>query len=384
MKRIFSPAPVRQAFDWADQWTLARSVRELPLEDVVGYTLAEDLQADGDIPPQPHCARDGFALQAGETLGAGDYNPLPLRLVSAASMGPGTAVRVSAGDPLPTGADAVLTPEQGDVRDSFLDVASSLAPGEGVIQCGEACRRGERLLHAGRRLRPQDLAWVALAGHDRLKVLGKPRVQLCLAGRFERDADGPMLMSLVKRDGGDLTGIDRVSTHEDLVRTLTRTEVDLILLAGGSGYGFHDQAVQALQACGRVELDGVTIHPGGGLVLGEVAGKAVLLLPGAPLSCLCAYDLLGARLLRRLAGLPGILPYRRQSFTLSRKLVSRIGQMELARIRIDGEHAEPLVVADDRLLASSVRADGFVLVAENSEGYAQGSGVEVHLYDEYD
>lgn len=384
MKRIFSPAPARQAFDWVDHRSLAPAVRELSLERATGFRLAEDLKADDDMPPRAMCARDGYAVLAADTLGAGDYSPLPLHLVSSDGMGPGSAVQVSAGDALPRGADAVLSPEQGDVRERFLDVAASLAQGEGVIRGGEECRQGEVLIPAGRRLRPQDLARLALAGHTFIKVLIKPRVHLCLAGRYTRDADGPMLAALVTRDGGDLVGMDRATVDQDLVRTLSRANAELILVAGGRGYGILDRAVEALHECGRVELDGVTIHPGGGLVLGEVAGTPVLLLPGAPLACLCAYDLFGARLLRRLAGRPGSLPYRRREITLSRKLVSRIGQMELARMRIDGDCAEPLAVADDRLLASGVRADGFALLAENSEGLAKGSRVEVYLYDDYD
>jgi len=193
-----------------------------------------------------------------------------------------------------------------------------------------------------------------------------------------------MLTALVKRDGGEPVTMKRASTREDLQGSLSRVEADLILLVGGSGYGVDDYAVAALQACGEVQIDGVTLHPGGGLVLGEVNGRPVLVLPGAPLACLCAYDLVAARLLRRLAGRPEPLPYRRKYFTLSRKLVSRIGQMEVARMRVDGEHAAPIAVADDRLLASSVRADGFVLLTENSEGHGEGSQVEVHLYNEYD
>lgn len=385
MKRIFSPAPARQAFDWADRWSLTPPLRTLPLDQAVGHRLAADLVADTDIPPQALCARDGYALLAADAIGAGDYNPLPLRLVSAEQgVLAGSAVRVSAGDPLPSGADAVLGPEQGDLRERFLDVAASLAPGEGTVRQGEECRAGELLIGTGRRLRPQDLARLALAGHERIEVVGKPRVLIVLAGRFARDADGPMLAAMVRRDGGDAVGIERAVSREALTRSLTGAAADIVLVAGGSGYGAEDLAVEALHGCGQVALDGVTLHPGGGLVLGEAAGRPVLLLPGAPLACLCAYDLVAARLLRRLAGRPGILPYCRRELTLSRKLVSRIGLLELARMRVDGDYAEPLAVADDRLLASSVRADGFVLLAENSEGHAEGSRVEVWLYDEYD
>jgi molybdopterin molybdotransferase len=383
MTRIFSPASVQQAFDWTDLWSITPAIQERSLHQAVGYVLAQQLEADADIPPQALCARDGYAVQAADTLGAGDYNPLPLRLLSTDdTVIAGCTVQVSTGDRLPGGADAVLSLEQADVRNTFLDVAGSLAPGDGVVQVGEECARGEVLLSAGRRLRPQDLARLALAGFNQVKVLRKPRVHLILAGRFGRDADGPMLTALVARDGGDLIDVEKTSSYKELVHKLVHSDADLILVAGGTGYAASDQSVQALQDCGEVQLDGVTIHPGGGLVLGRITTKPVLLLPGAPLACLCAYDLIAARLLRHLAGRPGNQCYRSKTFTLSRKLVSRIGQLELARVKIDGEQVEALAVSDDRLLASSVRADGFVLLAENSEGYASGSEVVVYLYDE--
>ncbi len=374
-----------EAFDWADRWNPLPNPGERPLSQAAGFRLAREWVADADFPAQARCAREGYALCAADTLGAGDYAPLPLRLLEAAQgVGAGSAARVSTGDVLPAGADAVLSLEQADERGNLLDVAGSLAAGEGVVQPGEEWRRGERLLPSGHRLRPQDLARLAMAGVTRVPVQAGPRVRLCLAGRFEQDADGPMLSALIGRDGGELLPVRRAAAQEPLADALMEAGADLILVAGGTGFGSGDRAMEALQACGRVDLDGIALHPGGGLVLGEAGGRPVVLLPGAPLACLCAYDLVAARLLRRLAGRPGPLPYRRRTLILSRKLVSRIGRMEVARMRVGGDHAEPLAVADDRLLASSVRADGFVLLAENSEGFAEGSRVEVHLYDDYD
>ena len=133
-----------------------------------------------------------------------------------------------------------------------------------------------------------------------------------------------------------------------------------------------------------MQLDGVAIHPCGGVVLGESDSRPVLLLPGQPLACLCAYDLIGARLVRRLAGRPSTFSYRRQALTLGRKVVSRIGRLELARLRITADRAEPIAVADDHTLATATEADGFLLVPEQSEGYPAGSRVEAYLYDEYD
>lgn len=383
MKRTFSPAPSQLAFDWVDRCSISPQVQLLPLALAAGRILAQDIPCTKDIPPQAQCARDGFALRAADTLGAGDYNPLPLSLLNTAdSVVPGSAIQVTSGDPLPSAADAVLPLDQAEVRKNRLDVSCSLAAGDGVIQQGEECRQQDILLPGARCLRPQDLALLATAGISQLSVTGQPRVQLLMAGYYKQDANGPLLSALIQRDGGHLVSSSQTSSAQQLEEALSPSDADLILISGGSGYAANDYAVQVLQQMGVVELDGVSIHPGGSVVLGKIAQRPVIVLPGSSLGCLSAYDLLVARLLRRMACKPGQLPYRSQLYTLSRKLVSRIGLFELARMRVDGNYTQPLAVADERLLSSSIHAHGFVLLPESSEGYAQGSQVEVYLYDE--
>jgi molybdopterin molybdotransferase len=78
------------------------------------------------------------------------------------------------------------------------------------------------------------------------------------------------------------------------------------------------------------------------------------------------------------------MPYRQRRLRLSRKVVSSIGRLELARVRASGDGAQPIATAEGRILATAVRADGFLLVPEHSEGYPAGTMVDVYLYDEYD
>ena len=385
MRRTFEPRPSQEAFDWADRWPLPQGTEQIPLAEAAGRVLAQDLAAPVDIPREPRSARDGYALRAAETLGAGDYNPLPLRLSPAAlPLERGRAAWVADGDPLPPGADAVLTMEQGEARGGVLEVGAALACGDGVVGAGEECAAGGPLLRAGRRLRPQDLARLALAGVTEVPVRRRPRVSIILAGHFDADADGPLLAALVRRDGGQVTEVLAVSDETALIGVLQQPHADLILVAGGTGHGPQDAAVGALERCGSLHLDGVAIHPGGGIVLGQSASRPVILLPGAPLACLCAYDLVAARALRRMSGRPGHLPYRRRVLTLGRKIASSIGRLEVARLKITGDTAQPIATADGRTLATAVQADGFLLIPEQSEGYPPGSRVEPYLYDDYD
>ena len=104
------------------------------------------------------------------------------------------------------------------------------------------------------------------------------------------------------------------------------------------------------------------------------------LLPGNPVSCLAAYDLLLARWLRRSAALPGPWPYRAEEGVLRERIASALGRLDYVRVRIEGEEVEPLATRGASLLSTTTRADGFVLVPPASEGHAAGTPVTVWRY----
>lgn len=386
MARVPEPRSLEEALSWAARWLpLARDAESVPLSSAMGRVIAREYIATTDIPTKRRTARDGYAVKATETVGASDYNPLPLRLQSATdSLKRGHTVTLSYGDPLPNGADAVLPADLAQSQGNYIEIMSSVAPDEGVARPGEECNAGNVLLPAGRRLRPQDLALLALGDVRELGVQSLPRVRLILANHWQKNAIATLLQALIERDGGVLKDMRDTGDDDELAHALLQEDTDLIVVAGGTGYEEHDAALSALQNVGEINIDGVAIHPGTGLALGQAKSVPVTLLPGSPLACLCAYDLVVARLLRGLGGRPMTLPYRRRRMMLTRKISSRIGRVELARISADEDNAEPIATAEGYILRTAVQADGFLLVPEQSEGYAQGSMVDVYLYDEYD
>jgi molybdopterin molybdotransferase len=108
----------------------------------------------------------------------------------------------------------------------------------------------------------------------------------------------------------------------------------------------------------------------------------VVLLPGNPVSCLCAYEFFAGPLIRRLGGRPGGWPHRTIELPLARKLVSVVGRVDYARVRIVDGQVEPLAVSGASILSSTTRADGFVIVPADCEGYAPETPVKVLLYDD--
>jgi molybdopterin molybdotransferase len=111
---------------------------------------------------------------------------------------------------------------------------------------------------------------------------------------------------------------------------------------------------------------------------------------------LCAYDFFAGRAIRALGGRSTQWPYRAVRGTLTRKISSPIGRLDYARVKFApsaalgagpstalgaaGGSVEPLSVAGASLLTSTTRADGFVIVDQDSEGYPAGSDVDVWLY----
>jgi molybdopterin molybdotransferase len=110
--------------------------------------------------------------------------------------------------------------------------------------------------------------------------------------------------------------------------------------------------------------------------------RPVVMLPGNPVSCLCAYDFVAGPLIRRLGGRHDRWPYRSLSLPLARKLTSVVGRVDYARVRIRDGQAEPLAISGASILSSVSRADGFVVIPADLEGFPAGARVEVHCYDE--
>ncbi|CAO3441645.1 hypothetical protein [Azospirillum argentinense] len=365
---------------WIDAAVTPLPPRAVALADLAaalaeGVVLAAPLTAPGDWPPADRAARDGVAVASSDTLGAGSYNPVPL---------PG-AVTVAAGEPMPPGTDAILPVECIQTDGPFVEALGSAAPGEGVERQGEGLRGGTVLMTAGHRLRPQDLGLLAALGVDTLLVGARPRVRVVLAGgpRSGPETLGAMLTALVARDGGvvELVGplpADRAA----LAAAYAAPGADLLISAGRTGVGEDDVAPLALADAGQLARHGVALRPGDSAALGMAGGVPTVLLPGEPMACLTAYELLAGRAVRRLAGRAPALPHPAVPAVTVRKLVSEIGCTELYRVRRTADGlVEPVASPQRPGLAGAVLADGFVLIPADSEGVPAGATVTLRCFD---
>ena len=402
MKGFARRVRVEQAWDW-----LASQLRPLPTETVAlheawGRVLSESIVSAVDVPGFPRAMMDGYAVVAADTEGATAYNPLPLQVVDVSLPGApahqaltaGQAIRIMTGAPVPQGADAVLPVERVTVETEQILVQDAVARGKHIGPQGEDIVQGHALLPAGRQLRPQDVGVLSSTGNAELPVVRRPRVRVVVtgnellpagampAGYQIVDANGPMLQALIARDGG--IGFQRgiVEDTPQAILAAMQDDADIILVSGGSSVGEEDHAPTLLREHGELAIHGIAMRPSSPAGMGRLGDRLVFLLPGNPVSCLCAYDFFAGRAIRALGGRATNWPYREITATLSRKLVSAVGRVDYARVRQTGDQVEPLAISGASVLSSTTRADGFVIIPQDSEGYPAGATVQVMLYDE--
>jgi molybdopterin molybdotransferase len=362
LQRISRLAPLTEVFAQLD--AIARPIPAKSLEPAaaVGATLAADVSTAADWPSRPVAMRDGWAVAADLVADAGPYTPVPL---------PAPAW-VETGHPLPAGTDAVLPLDAVTVVKSGAEAHAPVAAGEGVVLAGADAPKGTILRRAGERLRPSDVAILRAAGIA--SVLARaPRIKIFTTSIPPRSS-ADTLSSLIARAVEGEGGVAEVAQSASLESVLIDRASDAVFAIGGTGTGRRDASVKTLARVGRVAIHGFGIAPGETAAMGVTESKPVLLLPGRLDAALAAFLIVGSRLIARLAGRDGADPG--AAVKLTRKITSTVGLAEVALVRRVRDGVEPLA-SGPFAWSALARADGWVLVPPDSEGYAPGTTVEM-------
>ena len=404
MKGFSERADVEQVDRFLADETRRLEPEAVPLLECVGRVLAEDVEAQMNVPGFPRSAMDGYAVRGEDTFGASQYDEIPLEILGLSlpgapfqgSVGRGQAVRIMTGAPVPDGADAVIMAEVCHESDGRVEVRDAVAPRKNVGVVGEDIRAGEVVLRAGRRLRPQDAGLLSSVGRAEISCIRRPRVRLVVtgdellppgsvpddAGAKIVDSNSVVLRGLIERDGGLSLPFEILPDRPELIaEAMKREDADVVLVSGGSSVGQEDHAPRLLAELGTLDFHGISMRPSSPAGVGRIGGRFVFLLPGNPVSCMCAYEFFAGPTLRALGGRPREWPQRRARVPLKRKIVSAVGRTDYVRVAIEEGQALPLATSGASILSSTVRASGAVIVPRELEGMAEGSEVEVLLYD---
>jgi molybdopterin molybdotransferase len=401
MRGFARRATVDAAVAWIDSHARPLPAERVPLAEAASRVLATALTSSVDVPGFDRAMMDGFAVQAASVAGAGPYNQLPLVVVGEAlpgrpfdgRIGRGQAIQIMTGAPLPEGADAVLPAELAERDGHVVRAHGEVSPGKHVGASGEDVAAGSVVFEAGRQLRPQDLGVVSSIGVDVLPCVAQPRVSILITGNELlpsgtrprghqiADANGPMLQALVERDGGVVARREILPDDRQKILAALEEEVDVAIVSGGSSVGQEDHVPSILAERGELAIHGIAMRPSSPAGMGRLGSKLVFLLPGNPVSCLCAYDFFAGRAIRILGGRKPGWPYRSVRGRLARKISSEIGRLDYARVTVRDGAVTPLAIGGASILTSTTRADGFLLIPPDLEGYPEGLEVKVFLYD---
>jgi putative molybdopterin biosynthesis protein len=371
--------------DWPDL-----GEETLPVSRAVGRVTAQAVFARLSSPHYHAAAMDGVAVRARDTAGAAEASPKRLRLGE-------QAVPVDTGMPLPPGFDAVIMAEELLEAGEEVEIAAPVAPWQHVRPVGEDIVATEMLLPAGQVLRGFEAGALLAGGVDTVSVRLRPRVVLIPTGHElvppgtipapgqVIEYNSTILSALVAEWGGEATVHEVVADNLPLLREVTAEAArnyDVVLIIAGSSAGRRDYTAEVVAALGEVLVHGVAVRPGKPVILGRVAGKPAMGVPGYPVSAVVALELFLRPLLYRLQGCPvparPLLPA-----VFSRQLVSTLAAEEWVRVKVglvNGSYVATPLTRGAGVTTSLCRADGVVRIPQQQEGLQAGDKVSVELW----
>ena len=392
--------------------------------DALGRVLAADVRAPHSLPEFPRSSVDGFAVRANDTFGVSEALPGYLQLVGEILMGksptvvitPDTCVSIHTGGMLPDGANAVMMLEHsqtvkrrgpGNEEITEIEILRPVAVGENVILVGEDVKKDQIVLKAGSRIRPAEIGGSMALGISLLRVAIPPRIGIISSGDEVvppdcspqpgqvRDVNSHSLAALVKGSGGDplLYGIvpDNLQAMKS-VAGIALNECDAILITAGSSASARDHTAEAIASLGEpgILVHGVNVRPGKPTILAVCGGKAVIGLPGNPVSALVIGKLFAIPIIERMLGLNVVRPHPSVMAKMEMNIASQAGREDWVAVRIHSSPSQSIpseeriwmaepIFGKSNLIFSLAAADGLVRIPPNSTGVSSGEMVEVVL-----
>ena len=361
----------------------------IPAKDASGRVTAEAVFARYSSPMFNASAMDGIAVVSTKTAMASTTRPLILHERA-------DYVVVDTGDPVHAPFDAVIMAEDTVQTSEGMRIVDSIAPWENIRPIGEDIVAGEMILTGHHTIRPVDVGVLLSAGIVEVAVLKKPTVAIFPTGtEIIEPMDNPvegsilesnsrMFESMVNAQGGSAFRYPILEDSYETIRDAVAKAVkqhDMVIVNAGSSAGREDFTVHVLRELGTVLVHGVAIKPGKPVILATVQGKPVIGLPGYPVSAYVGFINFVSPVLEMLTEIP-VTGQTTVEAVMTRRIVSSLKHKEYVRVKV-GEVGGRIIAAPLTRGAgaamSLVRADGFCIIEQNSEGVEAGETVPVLL-----
>jgi molybdopterin molybdotransferase len=346
---------------------------------------------------------DGYAVQAQDTFGASEENPIILNLVEKIRAGDspskevqkGTCSEVGTGAPMPAGADAVVMVEVTDIQKDKVEIMEAVAPGTNRALQGSDIEKGQLLMEKGTLLTAAKIGALSAIGLKEILVFAKPIVAVISTGNELikpgeelkhgklYDINSESISNAVKSCGCTPLASTIVNDDYDSIKNKIDTykDADVIITSGGTSAGAGDILRQVVEDMGKILVHGISVKPGKPTLIGilpDEGGNVVLFgLPGYPVSALMIFHGFVAPFLRGIAGVNDFMEKKEsRSLKLGRRYHSARGRSQFVLVKIEGNIAHP-ILKDSGAITALAEADGYFEVPKNVEIIEKGEEVKV-------
>ena len=395
------------SFEEARELTLANvaagRTEVLPLDQLTGKILAEDIVARVDAPSSTSSRKDGYAVISSDLSAATEENPVKLKLVGKLAAGAvpnlritaGQAVRVTTGAPLPEGANAVISEEFCKPSNDAIFAHRIAEEGRNILERASDIRRSETVAKKGEKLSPALIGLIASAGLHRAPVHKVPKVAVIASGDEVVAPGKPLtegklyasnmieICSWLTFCGLPHSAVLVDDSRQEIQYAITArlSEADALITSGGAWGSEHDLILDVATA---MDWQGiyrrVRMGPGKPVGFGLLEQKPFFILPGGPPSNEMAFLQLA---------LPAIMKMKGESdfsFPMVRAQLAETVRghkdwTQFIHARLEQEKNQ-LIVKPAKLksrLISMARKDALIIIPEGWEEWIAGETIDVQL-----
>ena len=389
-----------------------------PIMECLGQVLADDVYSEVTIPPLDNSAMDGYAVRWESIKGASEENPATVYIIGEVAAGyifeqevtDDNAVRIMTGAPVPSGADTVVQFEHTDEEDrkhmarcsDEIRILREPVKGKNIRRSGEDVSKGDLVLTKGTVLRPQEIGVLASLGCAEATVIRRPVIAIMATGDELVDVGQPLPPGKIYNSNAYSTaaqvlrygGIPRIlgigmDNRESLEKKIIEgMDADMLLTSGGVSMGDYDIVKEVLAEHGSIGFWTVYMKPGKPLSFGmmEHQGKKVphLGFPGNPVSAMITFEQFARPAILKMLGKtsfakPTVTAISESRFknTDGRRLYAR----GIVEKRGDQYYVRTTGPQGSGILTSMTRANGLVIVPEDTNGVQEGDEVLVQMLD---
>lgn len=382
---------------------------EVPVGSALWRVASRTHYSKVNLPPFDRAEMDGYALISSDTEGASDATPSRLRVIGRVDAGQtyhgeierGSCVEIATGAPVPRGADAVVMVENTSKSGKVVEVYRPVTPGENIAHAGSDVEAGEAVLRKGTMIGVREVAILSAAGLASVRVYRKPRVGIISTGNelaepgFELepgkvyDANSRMLSAAVIEAGGEPAYFGLVPDDMDRVKGAVAQALessDLVLISGGTSAGLGDVVYRALEevCVPGIRIHGLQIKPGKPTVIAIHGGKAVIGLPGYPVSALMVFNQIVRPLISKVSKAKSSKD-RALKGSLAQRVNGAKGRRWFLPVHMLGGSPARVypILSSSGAVGTLSKADGYIVIPEDAEYLKEGDEVQVSLFGEF-